>query len=417
LINESTNSSKLVSTLFLSFISFFVLMGYSFIRPIVDAMFIQKYGSQNLPYIWIATGIMIFISVVLYNRFVRGYKILTLVLYTSVISTIILSVLWLMLLLKVNHIETLCYVVKDIYIIFILEQVWTLASLVYNENTAKKYYGIMMAIATTGSFLGNLIEASIVKIFGSVHTLLFGLACMLIAIIIEIYIMSKPDVLGFKNETMEDWKESVSISKGFNIIFRKKYLLSIFLLVLLIQFVTAEIDLAFNGFVEKNIHLLDDKSQFFGYLNSSIDGLSLFFNLTITTALLKYFGIFFVLFGGPLIQMLWSFAFYIFPILAVITGLKIFNKSCDYSLYRAAKEMLYLPLSYEEKNKSKAIIDVMTYRIGKSIAAMFILIFKSIFAMNPDRLTITIIITAGIWILIVYMLRGEYGKIRDQIRD
>jgi len=412
--NTKEPSSKLISTLFLSFISFFILMGYSFIRPIVDAMFIQKYGSDNLPYIWIATGIIIFISVSLYNRFVRGYKILTLVLYTSIVSFLILCILWIMLLFKVNSIEALCYVIKDIYIMFILEQVWTLASLVYNENTAKKYYGIMMAIATVGSFLGNIIEASIVKTFGSVYTLLFGLLCMLIAIIIEAYVMSRPHVIGFKNETMENWKESVSISGGFNIIFKKKYIFMIFLLVLLIQFVTAEIDLAFNGFVEKNVHLLDDKSQFFGYLNSSIDGLSLFFNLTTTMALLKYLGIFFVLFGGPIIQMAWSLIFYLFPLLAVITGLKIFNKSCDYSLYRAAKEMLYLPLSYEEKNKSKAIIDVMTYRIGKSIAAAFILLFKSIFSSNPDSLTITIIVTAGIWIFIVYILRVEYIKVKNE---
>lgn len=414
MITKKKNSSKLIPTLFLSFISFFILMGYSFIRPIVDAMFIQKYGSDNLPYIWIATGIIIFISVSLYNRFVRGYKILTLVLYTSIVSFLILCILWIMLLFKVNSIEALCYVIKDIYIMFILEQVWTLASLVYNENTAKKYYGIMMAIATVGSFLGNIIEASIVKTFGSVYTLLFGLLCMLIAIIIEAYVMSRPHVIGFKNETMENWKESVSISGGFNIIFKKKYIFMIFLLVLLIQFVTAEIDLAFNGFVEKNVHLLDDKSQFFGYLNSSIDGLSLFFNLTTTMALLKYLGIFFVLFGGPIIQMAWSLIFYLFPLLAVITGLKIFNKSCDYSLYRAAKEMLYLPLSYEEKNKSKAIIDVMTYRIGKSIAAAFILLFKSIFSSNPDSLTITIIVTAGIWIFIVYILRVEYIKVKNE---
>ncbi len=33
-------------------------------------------------------------------------------------------------------------------------------------------------------------------------------------------------------------------------------------------------------------------------------------------------------------------------------------KALDYSLFRAGKEMLYLPLSYGEKTRGKALVDI-----------------------------------------------------------
>jgi ATP:ADP antiporter, AAA family len=411
--------SKLVPTVFVGISAFFSLMSYSFIRPITDAMYIQKYGSQNLPYIWIATGIMIFVSVTLYNRCVKGYKILDLVAYTSIISFILLLILWFGLLVKVNHIEIILYIVKDIYIIFIIEQCWTLCSLIHDEGSAKKYYGFVLALSSIGSVLGDFTEASIVRSFGSLHTFLFGLIAMIIAILLALFARLKPGVLGFSKATIETWKTSVSTSGGFRILFRKRYLLMIFLLVLIIQFVTAEIDLEFNGVIERTFPSLDDKSQVLGYLNFSINGLSLLVNLAVTAPVLRLLGVFFVLFGGPVIQLIGSVAYAFLPVFSLITGLKVFNKSCDYSIYRAAKEILYLPLSYEEKNKAKTTIDVMIYRIGKAVAGLFLLMVKSLFSLGTSTLMIVIIGSLGLWIMIVYSLRREHaglGNKQEQMR-
>ena len=46
-------------------------------------------------------------------------------------------------------------------------------------------------------------------------------------------------------------------------------------------------------------------------------------------------------------------------------------KCIDYSLFRAAKELLYIPLSYDAKYRTKGIIDVFAYRFGKGAASLF----------------------------------------------
>ena len=39
-------------------------------------------------------------------------------------------------------------------------------------------------------------------------------------------------------------------------------------------------------------------------------------------------------------------------------------KAFDYSIFRAAKEVLYVPLSFDERYRAKEIIDVLGYRTG-----------------------------------------------------
>ena len=40
-------------------------------------------------------------------------------------------------------------------------------------------------------------------------------------------------------------------------------------------------------------------------------------------------------------------------------------KALDYSLFRAAKEMLYIPLSFDSRYRAKSVIDAFGYRLSK----------------------------------------------------
>jgi len=54
-------------------------------------------------------------------------------------------------------------------------------------------------------------------------------------------------------------------------------------------------------------------------------------------------------------------------VIALVTG-----KALDYSLSRAAKEMLYIPLSHAEKTQGKAIADILGYRVAKGAASLLL---------------------------------------------
>jgi ATP/ADP translocase len=45
-------------------------------------------------------------------------------------------------------------------------------------------------------------------------------------------------------------------------------------------------------------------------------------------------------------------------------------KTLDYSLFRGAKELVYLPLSFDGRYRTKELIDVFGYRSGKAVSSL-----------------------------------------------
>jgi ATP/ADP translocase len=56
---------------------------------------------------------------------------------------------------------------------------------------------------------------------------------------------------------------------------------------------------------------------------------------------------------------------------------KIMSKVMDYSIARAAKEILYIPLSYSEKTQGKAMADILGYRVAKGVASAVLMIWAA----------------------------------------
>jgi AAA family ATP:ADP antiporter len=79
-------------------------------------------------------------------------------------------------------------------------------------------------------------------------------------------------------------------------------------------------------------------------------------------------------------------------------------KAFDYSIFRAAKELLYIPLSFDERYRAKEVIDVLGYRTGKGGSAIiFALLQRAGVIMNNYYLAIAFVMTA-IWLALVFPL-------------
>jgi ADP/ATP carrier protein family len=152
--------------------------------------------------------------------------------------------------------------------------------------------------------------------------------------------------------------------------------------------------------------------------------------------------------GGNILRVFgWTIAAYITPIMITITGALFFtfvvfgptiatsinpvyaavmigavqnilSKSSKYSVFDSTKEMAYIPLSIELKAKGKAAVEVVGYKLGKSLGAFC----QSIaFTIVPDLdfntmsffLMIVFIIVAIIWLLDVGKLSKEYQRLNN----
>ena len=106
----------------------------------------------------------------------------------------------------------------------------------------------------------------------------------------------------------------------------------------------------------------------------------------------------------PLIQ-LFAIAVAIVEPSVFTVGLAFFLfKAFDYSVFRAAKELLYVPLGFDERYRAKEVIDVFGYRTGKGgSSAVIALLQKAGLVMNNYYLAIGLAF-AFLWFILVFPL-------------
>ena len=86
--------------------------------------------------------------------------------------------------------------------------------------------------------------------------------------------------------------------------------------------------------------------------------------------------------------------FAIVPKFIAIASGKVASKAFDYSLFRAAKEILYIPLSHAERTQGKAFVDMMAYRMAKGATSVMLL---GLIAMGEPQ--------AALWLTMVKFVR------------
>ena len=82
-------------------------------------------------------------------------------------------------------------------------------------------------------------------------------------------------------------------------------------------------------------------------------------------------------------------------------------KSFDYSVFRAAKEILYIPLSFDARYRAKEVIDVFAYRTGKGATSILVLALQSFFLLSPYY-PMMALVAAVVWLLLIIPLSKHW---------
>ena len=128
----------------------------------------------------------------------------------------------------------------------------------------------------------------------------------------------------------------------------------------------------------------------------------------LTGVVLAWLGVTRTLLAIPAILGAAVAAFAFAPHFLTMAVAKVASKSFDYSLFRAAKEILYIPLSYPEKTQGKAVIDMLTYRVAKAGASILLLVVAGGWVIY---VTLGLI---GCWFAVIRRIAPEYqGRLSD----
>ena len=381
---------------------FLITAEYSITKATSDSIFLNYYDLKFFPYLWLLTIPLNLVVVSLYNFLVSRFDCFRVFLGTALLTIGIHIFCGRFVSLFPPLAFFLC-IWRDIYILLMFQQLWSVIHMNTEVSKAKYLYGIIFGVSGAGSILGSLAPGFLAIKMGSESLLYLTLPFYLVSTA-AYYQMLKQSKTEGKAMVMESEKGC------FQLISSSRSLKFILFIVILMQLSITIIDYQFMRLVEQKFPIQDLRTQFFGRLWGAINVAKLFLQFFATFLLLKIFDIRKSQFVVPGILLGNAVLTLIVPSFSMIAYNFSLIKIFDYSLFNILKEILYIPLPPEAKFKAKAAIDVFGYRSAKGLASLFIF---SLEILAPEKLPYAyswgplMFVTLWIWIAFFYLRQKE----------
>ncbi|MFC1611830.1 Npt1/Npt2 family nucleotide transporter, partial [Myxococcota bacterium] len=394
-------------------------------RPPTESMFLEDFGHERLPGAWLVGTVVMLVVVELFARFVSRIGVLKMFAMAAGLSGVVLLIL-----LSVRASSHVCssslssamltgvylrlattyalYVFKEVYIILLVEAFWMAANLIFPVRTARWTYGLFCAAGAIGGIVGNAAALVLAGLVGSANGLWIIIPCLLLATVLALVFERNVGV-----ELVADTRKT---RKGLGLLgvprllLRSPYLVWILLLVATTQVVITLIDYEYNGAVKAAFSNVDTRTQVISTVYVAINLSSLAFQL-LTGPVLRFVGVPATLFAVPVMLGATIVSYLAWPVFGVMAMAKVASKSLDYSLFRAAKEILYIPLSFRDKTEGKALVDMLVYRSAKGGTYP---LFQGIAAGGVWSVPAVTLAFVGVWVGITRILVARFRRLERE---
>ena len=380
--------------------AFLTLCSYEVARPAIESLFLARYGQAGLPWVWLSVAVAAVIVVAIYNRLAVTLPVLTLFVGASAVSVGTLVVLLTLELSGVSWAPFALYILKDLYVVVLVESFWSMANLHFSTATARWTYGLFCAAGSLGAVAGGLAVGVLAARVGSAHSL------WLVAALVTVVGLGATLLGKSLREVPPPKALRPTLRAAARSLAASDYLGLMVLLITCTQLTITLIDYEFNGAVAVAFPDVDARTRVIGYIYSTIAGTAFLLQLS-TGFVLRKAGVGRTLVTLPLLLMCGVALFLVAPVFALVAVAKVASKTFDYSLFRAAKEMLYIPLGYREKTEGKAVVDMLTYRVAKGGVSLLLLGLAALGVLvSIPLLTIGIILA---WVVVVLAITRRYA--------
>jgi AAA family ATP:ADP antiporter len=108
------------------------------------------------------------------------------------------------------------------------------------------------------------------------------------------------------------------------------------------------------------------------------NALTLAMQLTLTSRVIRYFGVTLSLVMLPVLSVLGFALLAVWPGLAVLVGFAVLRRAANFAIARPTREILFSVLNLEDKYKAKSFIDTVIFRLCDQVGAWSYAGFESI---------------------------------------
>lgn len=374
---------------------FCVLSAYYVIRPIRDNMGIAG-GVRNLQWLFSATLVCMLLANLPFAALSRRLPRVRFISisYRFFIANLAIFAVLLSLGSSSQHtwVGRVFFVWVSVFNLFVVSVFWALVVDVFDGEQGKRLFSILAAAATVGAVVGSSVTALLAHAVGEVGLLVVS------AILLEVSVIC---VRRLSRLASQKSPSDAAISSGSTAVatpavdaatqplgggwltgvthtLKSGYLANICLYMLLFAVATTILYFEQANLVRRYFPDSAARVTFFATLDLISNVLTLAVQLTITSRIIKRFGLTLSLVLIPVLSV-FGFAFLaIWPSIAILVGFAVLRRAGNFAIARPSREILFTAVSREDKYKAKSFIDTVVYRLGDQLGAWTYAAFESI---------------------------------------
>lgn len=421
---------EVVTAFLLGLNIFLLLTAYYIIKPVREGLILGGVGAEGKSYLSAVIAVLLVFVVKAFSSIASRVSRQKLISRVTVFFISNLVIFYFLSLSSISQkmLGLIFFVWMGIFNVMVVAQFWGFANDLYSEEEGKRLFPLVAVGATCGAFVGSQIARWLVGPIGLYEMMLVSAGLLLICTGLTLVI--------HKRETRCPGRELKSMQKepdeaekplvrggGFQLLFKRKYLIFLAFFVLLLNFVNTNGEFFLGNVVtERAMEAVDTGmaggltvdefiarfwAGFYRYSNL----LALLIQLFIVSRIFKWIGVRTSIFILPVIA-LGGYSFIAAGAsLMLIHWVKVAENGTDYSLMNTTRHALFLVTSREEKYKAKAAIDTFFHRAGDVFSAVLVLLGTAVFSFRTESFAVVNVCLVLIWIVVAVLLFREHKRL------
>lgn len=389
---------------------FFIILAYYQVKAASRSLLIEFGGTEALPYAWVYSAIALTLLIGSYHFIVERFTRVKVVLASLLIFAGLL--LFFRLFATPDSMLTALsfYIFVDIFSVVLVEQFWSLTDSVSSSEQGTRSFWFVGSGGLAGGILSGILATLLLTEVG-LHTqdLLYSCAALLLVVFALNVAMWRAGMYA----EVQDGRGLRHPKGDWRVLFRDRYLILIAAVLCLSQLAEPIVEYQFLRAVAAQYTDVDLRTAFIGEFFSLMGLVSIGVNLALTPLIHRLFGAIGGMVVQPLVLACCTMAFYLHSTLLSAAIMKIGDRGLSYSINRASKELLYVPVDPLLTYQAKAWIDMFGYRLFKVLGSGLILAVTNWFpgsAAAAELSWVTAMICV-LWIISIVYLAQAYRAV------
>lgn len=405
-------------TALLMFLSLFLLLlGYYVLRTIREPLILAS-GAEVKSYASAGQALTLMAFVPLYGWFASKVPRFRLILGFVLFFVACIELFSLAGHAGLPYVGIVYYVWVGIFSLATIAQFWSFANDVYSREAGERLFPFIFLGATLGAPVGARVAATLFERGVGPYDMMH-VTSLLLLVHLGLYWIVDRRVAGRPGQAAA--AAPLASSAGFKLVLQSRYLRLLAGLVVVLNIVNS----MGNYIVDKTVTdaakaaVAADPSltmdafygSFYGRFAFTFSTLGLLLQAFAVSRIVKYLGMAGVLLALPFVALGAYGLIAAGAGLAVIRWGKIAENATDYSVMNTARQLVWLPLSREEKYTAKQAVDTFFVRLGDLVQAGLVFAGTTWLALGARGFAVANVLLVVLWLALAFGLLKQYGRV------